>query len=118
MTRFRERFEADYNAQRDYNIYQESLGYYRDNDRILWELLSTVDVEIEKRFEPGACAVVELESYWHRAAADFGKQRRDQLIQAVFEYLGEVVVMFTSGRQLTKRPRAGDDLESDYGSRG
>jgi len=29
-----------------------------------------------------------------------GRQRRDQLIQAVFEHAGEVVVMFTSGQRL------------------
>lgn len=42
----------------------------------------------------------DRQSWWNRAAAALGKQRRDQLIQAVFEHDGEVVVMFTSGQRL------------------
>ncbi len=40
------------------------------------------------------------QSWWNRAAAALGKQQRDRLIQSVTEHLGEVMVMFTNGRQL------------------
>ncbi len=42
----------------------------------------------------------DRQSWWNRAAAALGKERRDQLIQAVFEHAGEAVVMFTNGRRL------------------
>lgn len=42
----------------------------------------------------------DRQAWWNRAAVALGRERRDQLIQAVFEYLGEVVVMFTNGQQL------------------
>jgi len=42
----------------------------------------------------------DRQSWWNRAASALGKQRRDQLIQAVTEYAGEVVIMFTNGQRL------------------
>jgi len=42
----------------------------------------------------------DRQAWWNRAAVALGKQRRDQLIQAVFEHAGEVVVMFTNGQRL------------------
>jgi len=42
----------------------------------------------------------DRQSWWYRAASALGKQRRDQLIQAVTEYAGEVVIMFTNGQRL------------------
>jgi len=42
----------------------------------------------------------DRQSWWNRAATALGRERRDQLIQAVFEHAGEVVVMFTNGRRL------------------
>ncbi len=42
----------------------------------------------------------DRQSWWNRAAAVLGKERRSKLIQAVFEHAGEVVVMFTNGRRL------------------
>jgi len=43
----------------------------------------------------------DRQSWWNRAASALGKQRRNQLIQSVTEYLGEMVVMFTNGQRLT-----------------
>jgi len=42
----------------------------------------------------------DRQSWWNRAAVTLGRERRDQLIQFVTEYAGEVVVMFTNGRRL------------------
>ena len=63
MTTFEECFDADYNARRNYNGYGESLGYYQDNGITRWEPLTTVDVEQELRFAPGAMAVGEFDNY-------------------------------------------------------
>lgn len=63
MTRFAKRFDACYNARRDYNSYRESWGYYKDNGMTRWEPLSTVDVEPEKRFGPGAATRGEIDDY-------------------------------------------------------
>lgn len=43
----------------------------------------------------------DRQSWWNKAAAALGKQRRDLLIQSVTEYAGEVVVIFTNGRRLS-----------------
>jgi len=42
----------------------------------------------------------DRQSWWNRAAAALGKDRRSKLIQAVFEHAGDAVVMFTNGRRL------------------
>lgn len=40
------------------------------------------------------------QSWWNSAATALGQERRDRLIQAVFEYAGEEVVLFTNGQRL------------------
>lgn len=39
-------------------------------------------------------------TWWNKAAVALGKENRDRIIQAVFEYAGETVVLFTSGRSV------------------
>ena len=43
----------------------------------------------------------DRQAWWNRAAVALGKQQRDQLIQSVTEYAGEVVVIFSNGRRLS-----------------
>jgi len=42
----------------------------------------------------------DRQSWWNRAAAALGKERRDRLIQAVTEYAGSTWVMFNNERRL------------------
>lgn len=39
-------------------------------------------------------------TWWNKAGVALGKENRDRIIQAVFEYAGEAVVLFTSGRSV------------------
>ncbi len=43
----------------------------------------------------------DRQSWWNRAAVALGKERRNLLIQSVFEYAGEVVVLFTNAQRIT-----------------
>jgi len=43
----------------------------------------------------------DRQSWWNRASVALGKERRDLLIQSVFEYAGEVVVLFTNTQRIT-----------------
>ena len=54
----------------------------------------------------------DRQSWWNRAAAVLGKQRRDHLIQSVTEYLGEVVVIFTNGQRLALAEAQGMSWEA------
>jgi hypothetical protein len=43
----------------------------------------------------------DRQSWWNTASVALGKERRDLLIQSVFEYAGEVVVLFTNAQRIT-----------------
>lgn len=64
MTSFSERFDAYFNAQRDYNSYLEAKGYRAEGDRTLWEPTYEIDIAPDANYGPGAMAVGEMDDYY------------------------------------------------------